>query len=85
MEAGEVAVVELVEVDVDVEVEVEVEVAEEEVEVAENGAGMGGVSGRILVETVPIAKRKVEEADTTVTAPRDSLASTVNIQNARFS
>ena len=34
--------------------------------------------GRILVKTVAVAKRKVEEVDTTVTAPRDSLASTVN-------
>ena len=55
---------------------VEVEEEEEEAEVVVVVAV--ACVGRILVKTVAIAKRKVEEAHTTVTAPRDSLASTVN-------
>ena len=55
-------------------VEVVAEEEEEEVVVVVAVACVG----RILVKTVAIAKRKVEEVDTTVTAPRDSLASTVD-------
>ena len=47
------------------------EVVEEEEEVV-------ACVGRILVKTVAIVKRKVEEADMTVTAPRDLLAFNVN-------
>ena len=53
------------------EVAAVVEVVEEEEEVV-------ACVGRILVKTVAIVKRKVEEADMTVTAPRDLLAFNVN-------
>ena len=69
MAVEEVAVAE----EVAVEVAAVVEVVEEEEEVVAVAC-----VGRILVKTVAIAKRKVEEADTTVTAPRDSLAFNVN-------
>ena len=53
------------EVGAEAEAEVVEEVEEEEVALA--------CVGRILVKTVAVAKRKVEETDITVDAPRDSL------------
>ena len=53
------------EAEVGAEAEVVEEVEEEEVALA--------CVGRILVKTVAVAKRKVEETDITVDAPRDSL------------
>ena len=70
--AEEVAVEEAEEVAVEVAAVVEV-VVEEEGEVVAVAC-----VGRILVKTVAIVKRKVEEADMTVTAPRDLLAFNVN-------
>ena len=63
--------------EVAVAAEVAVEVVEVVVEEEEEVVAVACV-GRILVKTVAIVKRKVEEADMTVTAPRDLLAFNVN-------
>ena len=60
------------------EVAVAAEVAVEVAAVEEEEVVAVACVGRILVKTVAIVKRKVEEADMTVTAPRDLLAFNVN-------